>query len=128
MACENIGEDEFRLILGETRFGLALCTISGELLLVNQEYASIIGYTGESSLSLQYWKVTPRKFETVERQIVGHILSKKQYGPYIKQYVNKTKGLVPVRLWFSHIRHGSADLIWTVVEELRIIRTVPRLA
>jgi PAS domain S-box-containing protein len=86
------------MLFKQSVIGLALTSMDGKLIDVNQAFANIIGRTIEDTLQLSYWDITPEKYAEQEKQQLESLRLKGTYGPYEKEYIHKNGQLIPVRL------------------------------
>jgi PAS domain S-box-containing protein len=98
--------------------GLALTTMTGELVTVNKAYTEIIGYTEEETLKLTYWDITPEKYLAWENEKLNQLALTGFYGPYEKEYRHKSGELVPVRLLGRIVTINNEKYIWSSVENI----------
>src|SRR4051794_11885035 len=98
-AIPEIPLEHFRALLDEAPVGIAVCREDdGEYVFVNKAFAQILGLTVEETLRRSYWEITPKKYESQEAQQLERLEQEGRYGPYEKEYIHRTKKLVPVRL------------------------------
>jgi len=109
-----------RMLFDLSTLGLALAKITGELVDVNQAYADIINYTIEETLKLTYWDITPKKYTELEQIQLNNLNEKGFYGPYEKEYINKSGKLISVRLSGRIIEKNGEKFIWSSVENITI--------
>jgi diguanylate cyclase (GGDEF)-like protein/PAS domain S-box-containing protein len=79
----------------------------------------ICGYSADELMSLDYWTLTPKKYEADEARQLAQLTSTGHYGPYEKEYVRKDGTLVPICLNGLIVmgRDGQKH-IWSIVEEI----------
>ena len=103
--------------------GVAVCTKTGKYVRVNNAFARILGLTVKETLDRDYWEITPAKYKKQERLQLESIKATGAYGPYEKEYINKDKNLVPVRLTGRLIKGKTTEYIWSLVEDLTNARS-----
>ncbi|MBD2326244.1 PAS domain S-box protein [Alkalinema sp. FACHB-956] len=108
-----------RNLFDQSSIGLALCSMTGQLLYVNTAYANIIGRTPEETLSLSYWEVTPEQYADAEQLQLEKLQTTGRYGPYEKEYIHKNGQRVPVRLSGVVVERHGKQFIWSSVEDIR---------
>lgn len=106
------------LLFDKAVIGLALCQMNGKLIDVNEAYAELIGRSIEETLSLDYWKITPKKYDSEEALRLSELESSGKYGPYEKEYIHKNGHLVPVRLSGQIVEIDGEQCIWSSVENI----------
>ena len=119
-------DQDFRTLFEDAPIGLAVCTMEGKLLGVNQAYADILNRSIEETLKLEYWHITPEDYAQQEEQQLEELKRTGKYGPYEKHYIRKVSEnekdnlLVPVRLNGCRIQLNGQDCIWSAVERLEM--------
>ena len=107
-----------RALFNQSPIGLALTTMDGQLVDINDAFAKIIGRTIEETLQLSYWDITPEKYMEQEQQKLDSLKSIGYYYPYEKEYIHKDGHLVPVRLQGLIIEKDGLPHIWSSVEDI----------
>ena len=99
--------------------GLNLCRMDGTWVESNPAFFQMIGYTREEANSgLTYWKLTPRKYDEMEKIQLECLARENRYGPYEKEFIRKDGTLVPVRLNGFIIEKNGEKFIWSIIEDL----------
>lgn len=107
-----------RMLFEQSQIGLALATLDGKLIDINQSFADIIGRTIEETKQLTYWDITPEKYAIQEQQQLESLEKTGRYGPYEKEYIHKDGHLVPVRLQGLIIEREAEKYIWSSIEDI----------
>jgi diguanylate cyclase (GGDEF)-like protein/PAS domain S-box-containing protein len=107
-----------RMLFEESTSGLALCRMSGELVDINQSFASILGRSIETTLDLSYWEITPEKYAAEEQHQLDSLQKTGRYGPYQKEYIHKDGHLVPVELNGQILEKDGEKFIWSTVDDI----------
>ncbi|MEQ6289010.1 PAS domain S-box protein [Vogesella sp. GCM10023246] len=99
--------------------GIALTDLAGRYLDFNAAFQRICGYPAEELKTLDYWALTPRKYEPDEARQLAQLLSQGRYGPYEKEYQRKDGSLVRISLngLLLHGKNGE-QYIWSIVEDI----------
>ena len=99
--------------------GIALTDMKGRYLEFNEAFQRICGYSEEELKALDYWALTPKKYEAEEAKQLQSLASVGHYGPYEKEYVHRDGTLVPLRLSGVLVtdRDGK-EFIWSIVEDI----------
>ncbi|MFA9370217.1 MAG: PAS domain S-box protein [Labilibaculum antarcticum] len=120
LANENATQNDnyTQMLFNESPIGLALTKLTGELVVVNQAYANIIGYSIEETLKLSYWDITPKKYAKQEELQLDSLNKLGTYGPYEKEYIHKSGKLIPIRLQGKLIKKDNQDFIWSSIEDI----------
>ncbi|MDK1287788.1 PAS domain S-box protein [Pseudoalteromonas umbrosa] len=86
---------------------------------VNQEFSNITGYSVEELNQMDYWQLTPKKYEQQEYKQLDDLKMKGRYGPYAKEYIHKSGNVFPVLLSGIKITDSDdEDFIWSVVQDV----------
>jgi PAS domain S-box-containing protein len=120
LAMSKVKETEHdRLTLFKTSpIGLALATMDGDLIEVNDAYASIIGRTVEETLSLNFWNITPPEYYEKQKEQLKKIAEKGFFSLYEKEYIHKNGHRIPVRLKGVKIVRNGINYIWSSIEDI----------
>ena len=106
------------MLFEKTVIGLALCRMNGDLVEVNSAYANLLGRSTEEILTLSYWQITPKKYESQEKDQLESLDKTGRYGPYEKEYIHADGHLVPVRLSGQVVDIDGEQYIWSSVEDI----------
>lgn len=112
-------EQKLRGLYELSPLGIALTDMSGRYVEFNESFRRICGYSGDELKTLDYWDLTPRKYEADEARQLESLASTGRYGPYEKEYVRKDGSLVPLSLNGVLVtgRDGN-KYIWSIVEDI----------
>jgi len=99
--------------------GIALTDMKGHFVEFNESFRRISGYSTKDLKALDYWALTPRKYEAEEARQLESLASVGNYGPYEKEYVHRDGTLVPLCLSGVLVtdRNGE-EFIWSIVEDI----------
>ena len=112
-------EEKLRSLYELSPLGIALTDMKGRFIEFNESFRRICGYEAEELKALDYWTLTPRKFEADEARQLASLKAKGQYGPYEKEYVRKDGVVVPLRLSGVMVGgHDGQNYIWSIVEDV----------
>ena len=112
-------EQKYRAMFTSSNVGLALCKMDGALLEVNQGFCDILGRTQTDTLQLSYWDITPREYESQEKEQLASLHERGTYGPYEKEYIRADGTRVPVLLNGSLVLGDDGKpLIWSIVQDI----------
>jgi PAS domain S-box-containing protein len=117
-AVERIGGPYLSAMFEMDKLGIALCTLDGHLVAVNQKYANILGRSVEETLKLSYWEITPVDYKNREELMKRIIAVDERFGPYEKHYKRSDGVLTKVRLHGWKVTIDGRDFIWTIVQDL----------
>lgn len=122
----RIGEDYYRSLLERLPVGLALSKMTGELIFVNDAYASMLGRTVTQTLGLSYWDLTPEDFRAQEKIIFAQLVEAGRVDAFEKEYIHADGHRFPVRLSAILLDRGSETLIWAFAEDITKVRAAER--
>ncbi|BBP01413.1 bifunctional diguanylate cyclase/phosphodiesterase [Sulfuriferula nivalis] len=101
--------------------GIVLTDMDGKFIEFNQAFQDICGYSTEELHTLDYWELTPRKYEADEARQLASLQRIGCYGPYEKEYIHKDGHLIPLRLNGMVITASDGkQQIWSIVEDITI--------
>ncbi len=99
--------------------GIALTDMKGHYVEFNESFRRICGYTDEELKALDYWVLTPKKYEAEEARQLESLARIGHYGPYEKEYVRCDGTLVPLRLNGVLVTNRDGEkYIWSIVEDI----------
>ncbi|QKQ25238.1 PAS domain S-box protein [Candidatus Reidiella endopervernicosa] len=107
-----------RTLFEETPIGLALATMEGRLVDVNEAYAQIVGRSIDEVMRLSYLDITPVEYLQAEQQKLAGLERSGRYGPYEKEYIHADGHRVPVLLNGLIIEDEENRYIWSTVEDI----------
>ena len=112
-------EEKLRSLYELSPLGIALTDMNGRYVEFNESFRRICGYSAEELKTLDYWTLTPSKYEADEARQLESLAGTGRYGPYEKEYVRKDGSLIPLR--FNGIVVTGRDgrmYIWSIVEDI----------
>ena len=98
VSSERNQKNRLEMFYQKSGLGYAFCDMQGNILDVNDEYCRITGYNLEELKKLSYWDLTPKKYEKQEAEKLNSLNYAGKYGPYSKEYINKSGSLINVKL------------------------------
>jgi diguanylate cyclase (GGDEF)-like protein/PAS domain S-box-containing protein len=112
-------EEKLRGLYELSPLGIALSDMIGRYVEFNESFRHICGYTEKELKALDYWALTPKKYEADEALQLNALTGTGHYGPYEKEYVRKDGSLIPLRLSGVMVtgRNGQ-KYIWSIVENI----------
>ena len=116
-----LGEKEkFEKFVDLAPVGIAINSISdGSFEFVNEEFGRITGYSVDELNQMDYWQLTPEKYEKREHEQLELLAKYGQYGPYQKEYIHKNGNVYPVLLSGIKITDSKGEpFIWSVVQDI----------
>src|SRR5882757_623328 len=91
-------EQKLRGLFELSPLGIALTDMKGRYVEFNEAFQRICGYTDQEIKALDYWKMTPKEYESQEARQLESLRLTGKYGPYEKEYVRKDGSRVPLVL------------------------------
>lgn len=92
---------------------------TGAFIDVNDALLASAGYTREEFLKLSYWDVTPPEYFDAEQECLEAMRRTGRFGPFEKEYIDKTGRRYPVMLNGMLVRGADGKkLIWTIIEDI----------
>jgi PAS domain S-box-containing protein len=99
--------------------GIALADMRGRFIEFNEAFRQICGYPSDELKTLDYWKLTPKKYEADEQIQLEMFLRTGRYGPYEKEYIRKDGSLISIRLTGMCLtKRNGQKFIWSIVEDI----------
>lgn len=112
-------EEKLRGLYELSPLGIVLTDMKGRYLEFNEAFRQICGYPTEELKGLDYWTLTPRKYEAEEARQLETLTNTGRYGPYEKEYVRKDGNLIPLRLNGVLVMGRDGEhYIWSIVEDI----------
>ena len=99
--------------------GIALTDMKGHYVEFNESFLRITGYSEKELKALDYWTLTPKKYEAEEARQLESLARVGHYGPFEKEYVRRDGSLVPLRLSGVLVTdRNREEFIWSIVEDI----------
>ena len=120
-ASQELRESEQRLrgLYEAPHVGIAMTDINGRYLQFNEAFRNICGYSAEELQALDYWALTPHKYEAAEVEQLAALQRTGHYGPYEKEYRRKDGSLVPLQMSGALLKGSDGQsYIWSIVEDI----------
>lgn len=93
----------------------------GSFLYVNSEFSRFTGYSVDELNAMDYWQLTPRKYEQQEKRQLDSMAKFGCYGPYQKEYIHKKGHTYPVLLSGIEITDiDDKQYIWSVIQDVSV--------
>ncbi|MDE2439524.1 MAG: response regulator, partial [Betaproteobacteria bacterium] len=118
---QTLSESERKLrgLFDLSPLGIALTDMQGRYIDFNESFRKITGYTAKELVDLDYWQLTPRKYEADEKRQLQELARSGRYGPYEKEYRRKNGSLIPLRLNGMLVEDPEGNqCIWSIVEDI----------
>jgi len=93
---------------------------TGSFLRVNDAIVGPTSYTHDEFISLSYWDLTPKEYESQEAEQLRFLNETGKYGPYEKEYIKKSGERYPVLLNGMVMTDPATNkkLIWSIVQDI----------
>ncbi|HLO65224.1 MAG TPA: MASE1 domain-containing protein [Azonexus sp.] len=112
-------ERKLRGLFDLSPLGIALTDMQGRYIDFNESFRQITGYPADELTRLDYWQLTPTKYQAAEAQQVEALARSGRYGPYEKEYRRKDGSLIPLRLNGMLVNDPEGNpCIWSIVEDI----------
>ena len=112
-------EEKLRGLFELSPLGIALNDMSGHFIEFNEAFRNICGYSMEELNALDYWALTPKKYDADEALHLKFLKETGHYGPYEKEYIRKDGRLIPILLNGLLITGSDGNnYIWSIVEDI----------
>jgi diguanylate cyclase (GGDEF)-like protein/PAS domain S-box-containing protein len=112
-------EEKLRGLYELSPLGIALTAMDGRYVEFNESFRHICGYTEEELKALDYWSLTPSKYEADEARQLESVLNTGRYGPYEKECLRKDGRMVPLRLNGMLVMGSDGQkYVWSIVEDI----------
>ncbi|MGE5503229.1 MAG: PAS domain S-box protein [Actinomycetota bacterium] len=126
-AALQASEAKLRGLYELSPLGIALTDMQGHYIEFNEAFRRITGYPEDELRALDYWVLTPRRYEADEKRQLKSLEVSGRYGPYEKEYLRKDGSLVPLRLNGVLVSDSDGSLhIWSIVEDIAERRAAER--
>lgn len=112
-------QKKFEQFVNISPVGIAINRISdGSFQYVNKEFSRFTGYDINELNEMDYWQLTPKRYEAEEQKQLESLNEIGRYGPYEKEYIHKNGHEYPVLLHGVKITTGEEHFIWSVVQDI----------
>ena len=99
--------------------GIVLNNLDGRFIEFNESFVAMTGYTSDELKSLDYWALTPSRYQDDEARQLESLRSTGRYGPYEKEYITKSGKLIPIQLSGVLVTlSDGVSYIWSMVENI----------
>lgn len=122
-------EAQLRRLYELSPIGIALNDyLSGAFLDVNEALLEPTGYNRNQMMSMNYWDLLPRDFESQRQTIITKLQTERRFGPYEVEIVRADGSTYPAVVRGMRIRNPSQQpLIWTLIEDISERKEIDRL-
>lgn len=122
-------EAQLRRLYELSPIGIALNDyLSGAFLDVNEALLEPTGYNRNQLMSMNYWDLLPRDFESQRQKIITKLQTERRFGPYEAEIVRADGSTYPAVVRGMRIRSPSQQpLIWTLIEDISERKKIDRL-
>ena len=113
-------KEKFEQFVNLAPVGIAINRMEdGSFEYVNNEFSRFTGYDVAELNNMDYWQLTPKKYEQQEFEQLKSMAENGRYGPYEKEYINHNGETFPVLLYGVKIVQGDDKAhIWSVVQDI----------
>ncbi|MGE3474752.1 MAG: PAS domain S-box protein [Rhodospirillaceae bacterium] len=115
----RISEEKLRGLYELAPVGIALTDTSGRYVEYNEAFREICGYPDAELKALDYWKLTPPEYFEQEKVQLDSLARSGRYGPYEKEYVQKSGKRIAIRLRGITVQGAQGEkFTWSIVEDI----------
>ena len=122
LARDNLDiENKYRSLYESMRDAFVRVDMSGKIVLFNQSYQDMLGYSAEELKAKTYVDLTPEKWHSLEAHLVeSEILRDGESQIYEKEYIRKGGEIFPVELKTILLKdkNGRPEGMWAVVRDI----------
>ncbi|CAN0590976.1 unnamed protein product, partial [Ectocarpus sp. 12 AP-2014] len=94
----------------------------------NEALLEPTGYNRNQMMSMNYWDLLPRDFESQRQTIITKLQTERRFGPYEAEIVRADGSTYPAVVRGMRIRNPSQQpLIWTLIEDISERKKIDRL-
>jgi len=113
-------KEKFEQFFSLAPVGIAINRLDdGSFEYVNKELSRFSGYDKDELNRMDYWQMTPKKYEEQEKEQLQSLSATGRYGPYYKEYNHKKGYTYPVQLSGVKIKRANGDeLICSVIQDV----------
>jgi PAS domain S-box-containing protein len=114
-------EGRYRTLYESMRDAFAIVDMSGNLVLSNQPYQEMLGYTENELRGKTYIDLTPDKWHSVQQAIVEQqVMTTGESVVYEKEYIRKDGTVFPVELKTVLLKdsNGQPEGMWAMVRDI----------
>lgn len=113
-------EEKFRILFERSPIGMAMVdNATGEFLEVNDAILGSVGYSREEFLSLSFWDITPKEYESQELEQLKSLISIGSFGPSEKEYIRKDGSRYPIKISGFLLKDiDGREVVWGLIEDI----------
>lgn len=113
-------QEKLSTLFALSPLGIALTDMQGNYVEFNEAFREICAYPTDELMTLDYWALTPKKYEAKEAWQLESLAQTGRYGPYEKEYRQKDGTLIPIQLSGMLVTgKDGQSYIWSIVEDIR---------
>lgn len=115
-------EEKFHKLFEFSPVGIAMVEHeTGKFVEVNEALSRFLGYSKNELLSMSFWDITPKNYETQEELQIQELNSTGQFGPNEKEYIRKDGTKVPIRISGFLLKDiDGTEFVWGIIEDITI--------
>jgi len=126
---EKIRQSEkmFRELFETSLNGIVMIDMKGNVIDCNQAYADMLGYSREELKGKNMKQLTPKKWHTIEEEIIKKQVIKRGYScEYEKELIRKDKTVFPIttRFWLIKDENGKPKGMWATIRDITEQKTI----
>ena len=117
----RLSEVKYRQLYESMMDGFVSGDLRGYGIEANNAFLNMLGYSREELHSLNYKKITPKKWHAVDKVIMkGQLLTRGYSDVYEKEYIRKDGTIFPVELRTVMLRdeNGNSIGFWSIIRDI----------
>jgi len=114
-------EQKYRTLYESSKDGITFSDMEGNLLDANQTFLGMLGYSIEEIRRLNYYDLTPKKWQKMTTDIIKNQTMVRGYSnEYEKEYIKKDGTTLPItiRSWLIKDKQGKPMGTWAIVRDI----------
>ncbi len=115
----QMSEEKYRTLFNSCPDGIAITTLDGKIIDVNQAYLDLLGYTIEELKNINFQLLTPKKWYEAEAEEMRAFMVK-GFGSFEKEYIKKDGTIFPISLtgWLIKDKFGNPARIGAFIKDI----------
>jgi PAS domain S-box-containing protein len=114
-------EKRYRELYEGSRDGFGMVNMDGEIIESNSVFKEMLGYTEEELREKTYEEITPKKWHSMEAEIIENQVMKRGYSEvFAKEYRRKDGTIFPIeiRVYLIEDEDGESTGMWAFVRDI----------
>ena len=119
----QLSETKYRQLHESLRDAFVKTDLQGKFIASNVLFREMLGYSSEELANLTYVELTPPSWHAMEARLFEEqILGRGYSDVYLKEYITKSGGIVPVELRCFLLRdqNGQPEAMWAIIRDVTL--------